>query len=92
MAALPNAERYRISRQALIVRRPITGSRMTNDSSVLYAETSTQIGNSLAVTSALTGALSARFSFDVRYDTDPPLGFEQTDTVTRIALVYAFGK
>jgi len=66
--------------------------KLTNDSSVLYAETSTQIGNSLAVTSALTGALSARFSFDVRHDTDPPLGFEQTDTVTRIALVYAFGK
>jgi putative salt-induced outer membrane protein len=66
--------------------------KLTNDTSVLYAETSTQIGNSLAITSALTGALSARFSFDVRYDTEPPLGFEQTDTVTRISLVYAFGK
>ena len=45
----------------------------------------------LAVTAALTGALSARFSVDVRYDTDPPVGFEQTDTATRVSLVYAFG-
>lgn len=65
--------------------------KLTNDTSALYAETSTQIGNSLAVTAGLTGALSARFSFDVRYDTDPPLGFEQTDTITRVSLVYAFG-
>ncbi|MEQ9507202.1 MAG: DUF481 domain-containing protein [Hyphomonas sp.] len=65
--------------------------KLTNDSNVLYAETSTQLGNSLAITAALTGALSARFSVDVRYDTDPPLGFEQTDTATRVSLVYAFG-
>lgn len=66
--------------------------KLTNDTNVLYAETSTQVGNSLAITAGLTGALSARFAFDVRYDTDPPLGFEQTDTITRVSLVYAFGK
>lgn len=65
--------------------------KLTNDSNVLYAETSTQFANALAVTAALTGALSARFSVDVRYDTDPPLGFENTDTATRFSLVYAFG-
>jgi putative salt-induced outer membrane protein len=66
--------------------------KLTNDTSAIYAETSTQFTNSLAITSALSGALSARFSFDVRYDTEPPLGFEQTDTITRVSLVYAFGK
>ncbi|MBU1346531.1 MAG: DUF481 domain-containing protein [Alphaproteobacteria bacterium] len=66
--------------------------KLTNDTNVLYAETSTQLSNSLAVTAALAGALSARFSFNVRYDTDPPPGFEQTDTVTRVSLVYAFGE
>lgn len=65
--------------------------KLTNDTNMLYAETSTQIGNSLAITAGLTGALSARFSFDVRYDTEPPFGFEQTDTITRVSLVYAFG-
>lgn len=63
----------------------------TNDTDVLYAEESSQINNSAAITAKLTGALSARFSFDVRHDTNPPLGFEDTDTATRISLVYAIG-
>ncbi len=65
---------------------------LTNNTDVLYAEESTQLANSIGVTAALTGALSARVSFDVRYDTNPPLGFEDTDTATKIALVYGFGK
>ncbi|MBN8552244.1 MAG: DUF481 domain-containing protein [Caulobacterales bacterium] len=66
--------------------------RLTNDTSVTYAETSTQIENQFAVTAALSGALSARFSVGVRHDTDPPFGFEATDTATRVSLVYAFGR
>jgi putative salt-induced outer membrane protein len=62
----------------------------TNNTSVLYAEESTQLSNTAALTAALTGKLSARFSFDVRHDTDPPLGYESTDTATRVSLVYAF--
>ncbi|MBY9068512.1 DUF481 domain-containing protein [Hyphomonas sp. WL0036] len=65
--------------------------KLSNDTSVLYAEESTQLTNSLALTAALTGALSARVSFDVRHDTNPPIGFEDTDTATRVSLVYAFG-
>lgn len=65
--------------------------KLSNDTSVLYAEESTQLTNSLGLTAALTGALSARISFDVRHDTDPPIGFEDTDTATRLSLVYAFG-
>ena len=65
--------------------------KLTNDTVVTYADTSTQFDNRLAVTAALNGALSARFSVDVRYDTDPPLGFDDTDTATRVSLVYAFG-
>ncbi|MFT4954405.1 MAG: putative salt-induced outer membrane protein [Brevundimonas sp.] len=66
--------------------------KLTNDTTVTYAETSTQIENRLAVTAALGAALSARFSVDVRHDTDPPFGFEDTDTATRVSLVYAFGE
>ena len=65
---------------------------LSNDTSVLYAETSTQIGNITGLTATLTNTLSARVSFEVRHDTDPPTGFEQTDTISRISLVYAFGK
>lgn len=66
--------------------------RFTNDTNVIYATESTQIGNVSALTAALTDTFSARFSFDVRHDTNPPAGFEATDTVTRASLVYAFGQ
>lgn len=64
--------------------------KLSNDTSALYAETSTQITNSLALTAKLSDALSARISFDVRHDTQPPEGFEDTDTATRFSLVYGF--
>ncbi|NBC20864.1 MAG: DUF481 domain-containing protein [Alphaproteobacteria bacterium] len=62
----------------------------TNETSLLYAEESTQLGNIAAVTADLTDALSARVSFEVRHDTDPPANFEATDTATRVSLVYTF--
>lgn len=65
--------------------------RFTNDTDALYAEESTQFTNSAALTATLIDALSARFSFDVRHDTNPPEGFESTDTATRVSLVYTMG-
>lgn len=62
-----------------------------NDTSLLYADTSTQIGNKTSLTALLTKRLSARFSFEVRHETDPKPGFEPTDTATRMSLVYALG-
>ena len=64
---------------------------LSNKTNVLYAEESTQINNSIGLTAALNGHLSARFSFDVRHDTNPAPSFEPTDTATRIALVYKLG-
>ena len=64
--------------------------KLTNNTDLLYGDDSTQLGNSLALTSALGGGLSARVSFDVRHDTDPPAGFEDTDTATKVSLVYGF--
>lgn len=64
--------------------------KFTNDSTVLYADISTQLTNSAAITAKLSSALSARVSFDVRHETDPPEGFESTDTATRVSLVYGF--
>lgn len=43
-----------------------------------------------ALTTRLTGSLAARASFNVRYESDPPFGREQTDTTTRASLVYSF--
>lgn len=65
--------------------------RFGNDTSVTYADVSTQFGNRTTLTASLTRALSARFSFEVRHDTAPQEGFEETDTATRMSLVYSFG-
>lgn len=64
---------------------------LTNDTDIIYSNTSTQITNSLALTFELLGDLSARISYDVRHDTDPPAGFESTDTATKFSLVYKIG-
>lgn len=64
---------------------------LSNETNALYAKESTQISNTVALTASLTDTLSARFSFDVRHDTNPPAGFESTDTTTRISIVYKFG-
>ena len=64
----------------------------TNDSTAVYADTSTQLGNIAAITATLTNTLSARVSFEVRHDTDTVDGFEATDTISRVSLVYGFGK
>ncbi|WP_300376973.1 YdiY family protein [Henriciella sp.] len=63
----------------------------SNGTDIIYASESTQIGNTSAVTASLTDRFSARFSFEVRHDTNPPPGFEATDTVTRASLVYTIG-
>ena len=64
----------------------------TNDSTAVYADTSTQLGNIAAITATLTSTLSARVSFEVRHDTNPVDGFESPDTISRVSLVYGFGK
>lgn len=63
----------------------------TNDTAVTWADVSTQITNSAAITAQLTERISGRVSYDVRFDTDPPEGFEDTDTALKLGIVYAFG-
>ncbi len=65
--------------------------KLTNDTDVLYGETSTQIENMVALTASVSAAVSARVSFNVRYDTNPADAFEDTDTALKVALVYGFG-
>lgn len=62
----------------------------TNDTDVIWSDTSTQTINTAAVTAQLTEKISGRVSFEVRNDTNPPDGFVSTDTATRVAVVYGF--
>jgi len=64
---------------------------LSNTTDVIYGEESTQLSNGLALTAQINGSLSARFGFDTRHDTNPPEGFESTDTATKIGVVYKFG-
>ncbi|MBB35689.1 MAG: hypothetical protein CME88_05460 [Hirschia sp.] len=65
---------------------------LSNDTDIVYAEVSTQLENTLALTATLYEKFSVRFSYDVRHETEAPVGTEDTDTATRISLVYGFGK
>lgn len=42
------------------------------------------------LTANLIGALAARLSYHVGYESNPPLGLQTTDTLTRLTLVYSF--
>lgn len=62
-----------------------------NDTKLIYGGTSNQLGNKTTLTAMLSQSLSARFSFELRHNTDVQLGYEPTDTATRMSIVYAFG-
>ena len=66
------------------------GIRFTEEAGGLFGGRTSTLFSRTALTVALTGAFSARGSFDVNYESNPPPGVETTDTITRFALVYAF--
>lgn len=65
-------------------------TKLTQVTSAYLEGGSSSILSSTALTAGLSGALSARLSFNVQYESDPPLGDKHTDTVTRATLVYGF--
>lgn len=64
----------------------------SNVTDVTASADTTTFLNGAALTADLLGSVQARFSFDVLHDTSAPLGTEKTDTTTRAALVYTFGR
>ena len=64
---------------------------LTNDTDVLYSDTSTQYRNVISITADLMGNLKGRVSYDIRHETDPRDGFKATDAATKVSLVYKFG-
>ncbi len=43
-----------------------------------------------ALNAKLSSALTAQVALQLRHETDPPLGFEKTDRLTRMTLIYGF--
>ena len=61
----------------------------TNDTAIFFSGASS-INNTTALTTKLFGALSARASFNLAWEEEPPVGLEKLDTTTRVTLVYDF--
>jgi len=62
----------------------------TQNASFFLDTVSSTLTSTTALTTKLRGDLSARASFDVRMESEPPVGREHTDTTTRASLVYSF--
>jgi len=60
-----------------------------NKTEVITSSSDTYLWNDIGISANLMGNLSAKFGYRVDYHTDVPVGVEQTDTITRFALVYA---
>ena len=59
-----------------------------NNSEVISSSSDTYLWNDAGIEAQLAGNFSARFGIRVDHHTDVPVGTEQTDTITRGALVY----
>lgn len=65
-------------------------TRFTQDAFVIFDNYNGSFQSNTALTTKLMGALSARMSFSLQHETNPPEGREKTDTITRATLVYDF--
>lgn len=66
-------------------------AKVSNKTLTLYSAESTQIANTIALTTDINHSLAARIGFEVRHDTNPPPEFEATDTAAKFSIVYTFG-
>lgn len=62
----------------------------TENVQTYLSSSNSTLTSTTALTTKLDAALSARASFDVRHETDPPAGRDTTDTTSRVTLIYAF--
>ncbi len=63
---------------------------LTEGATVFYDSFNTSFQSLTALTAKLNGALSARASVQFNNESNPPLGRKNSDTTTRLTLVYAF--
>ena len=66
------------------------GIAFTQTASAFLESRSNTLTATTGVEAQLIGALSARLSYNVQHETQPPLGRLRTDTLSRVTLVYGF--
>lgn len=62
----------------------------TEAADVLVDSTNKTLTSLSAIDAKLGGAFSARLSYQLNHETDPPAGVGKTDTISRLTLVYGF--
>lgn len=77
-------------RGSLAYRWQILDNLAFSEDAAVYLGDSSTLTSSTALSAAITGALSARLSFDVTHESDPPEGNKKTDTASRFSVVYGF--
>lgn len=64
--------------------------KFTQDASAYFQSGNSSYVSITGIEAGLGGALSARVSYAVEHDTNPPAGAVSTDTLTRFTLIYGF--
>ena len=66
------------------------GINLSQDASMYLERYSSTISSTTAVTARVLGPLAASLSYNVQYESDPPIARMSTDTIGRASLVYTF--
>jgi len=61
-----------------------------NETHLYFGQDRTSVENIVDLKARLNSALSARFSFNLRFDSEVPPGTRRTDTLTKVTVVYDF--
>jgi len=65
-------------------------AKLTNEALVTGDHQRVSVENTVSVTSSLIRDLALRASINARYSSDPPVAIKKVDTLSKVALVYAF--
>lgn len=66
------------------------GVKLEQDFNVTWTSPTTTFQSVTALTTKVWGDISTGLSFEYRYETDPPAGRENTDTIAKASLIYGF--
>lgn len=64
--------------------------KFVNDTDAFVESANSTLSANNALDAKIIGSLSARLSYNVRYESNPPLGRDNVDTLSRASLVYDF--
>lgn len=70
--------------------RILSGLSLTQAASAYIQRYNSTLNGTTALNAKLLGPLSAQLSYNVQYESMPPVGRETTDTISRASLVYSF--